>query len=183
MVLAVGVTVTRYALRRQWQLFRPADPEGTGWSLPAALVVLGVATIATAFVSETLVGALRAFAYSAHLSEFFVAFVIVAIIGNATEHGSAVLLARRGRVKLATEIPLASSAQIAVLVIPLIALISWRFTPLALSFRPIELAAMAVAAALPALVLRTGRTTRLSGAILLAAYSALAVAAYLSGDP
>jgi Ca2+:H+ antiporter len=118
-----------------------------------------------------------------HLSEFFVAVVIVAIIGNATEHGSAVLLARRGRVKLATEIPLASSAQIAVLVIPLVALISWRFTPLALSFRPIELAAMAVAAALPALVLRTGRTTRLSGAILLAAYSAIAIACYLSGDP
>ena len=47
---------------------------------------------------------------------------------------------------------------------------------------PVELAAMAVAAALPALVLRTGRTTRLSGAILLAAYSALAVAFYLAGD-
>ena len=73
--------------------------------------------------------------------------------------------------------------QIAGLVIPLIALLSWGFTPLALSFRPIELAAMAVAAALPALVLRTGRTTRLGGAILLAAYSALAVAAYLDGDP
>jgi Ca2+:H+ antiporter len=182
LLLVVCVTVTRYTLRRQWQLFRSGEPEGTGWSLPAALVVLGVATIATAFVSETLVGTLRAFAHTAHLSQFFVAFVIVAIIGNATEHGSAVLLARRGRVKLATEIPLASSAQIAGLVIPLIALISWGFTPLALSFRPVELAAMAVAAALPALVLRTGRTTRLSGAILLAAYSALAVASYLSGD-
>ena len=146
-------------------------------------MVLGAATIATAFVSETLIGALQTFADTAHLSEFFVAFVIVAIVGNATEHGSAVLLARRGRVKLATEIPLASSAQIAGLVIPLVALISWGFTPLALSFRPIELAAMALAAALPALVLRTGRTTRLGGAILLAAYSAVAVAAYLSGDP
>ena len=182
LLLVVSVIVTRYALRRHLQLFRTAEPEGAGWSLPAALVVLGAATIATAFVSETLVGKLRAFAYTAHLSEFFVAFVIVAIVGNATEHGSAVLLARRGRIKLATEIPLASSAQIAGLVIPLIALISWSFTPLALSFRPIELAAMAVAAALPALVLRTGRTTRLSGAILLAAYSALAVACYLSGD-
>ena len=182
LLLVVCVIVTRYALRRHWQLFRPAEPEGAGWSLPAALVVLGAATIATAFVSETLVGALRPFAYAAHLSEFFVAAVIVAIIGNATEHGSAVLLARRGQVKLATEIPLASSAQIAGLVIPLVALISWGFTPLALSFRPVELAAMAVAAALPALVLRTGRTTRLSGAILLAAYSAVAVACYLSGD-
>ena len=183
LLLVVCVIVTRYTLRRHRQLSRPAEPEGTGWSLPAALVVLGVATIATAFVSETLVGKLRAFADTAHLSEFFVAAVIVAIIGNATEHGSAVLLARRGRVKLATEIPLASSAQIAGLLIPLVALISWGFTPLALSFRPVELTAMAVAAALPALVLRSGRTTRLSGAILLAAYSALAAACYLSGDP
>jgi len=183
LLLVVSVTATRYVLRRQWQQFRSAEPEGAGWSLPAALMVLGVATIATAFVSETLIGALQAFASTVHLSEFFVAFVIVAIIGNATEHGSAVLLARRGRVMLATEIPLASSAQIAGLVIPLIALLSWGLTPLALSFRPIELTAMAVATAVPALVLRTGRTTRLSGAILLAAYSALAVASYLSGDP
>jgi Ca2+:H+ antiporter len=182
-LLVVCVIVTRYTLRRQWQLFRSAEPEGTGWSLPSALVVLGVTTIATAFVSETLLGALRAFASAAHLSEFFVAVVIVAIIGNATEHGSAVLLARRGRVKLATEIPLASSAQIAGLVIPLVVIISWAFIPLSLSFRPVELAAMALAAALPSLVLRTGRTTRLGGAILLAAYSALAVAFYLSGDP
>jgi len=182
-LLVVSVIVTRYALRRQWQLFKSAEPEDTGWSLRAALVVLGVATAATAFVSETLIGSLQTFAYKAHLSEFFVAAVIVAIIGNATEHGSAVLLARRGRVTLATEIPLASSAQIAGLVIPLVALISWAFTPLALSFRPVELAAMAVAAALPALVLRTGRTTRLSGAILLVGYSAVAIAFYLAGDP
>jgi Ca2+:H+ antiporter len=182
LLLVVCVIVTRYTLRRQWQLFKSAEPEDTGWPLPTALVVLGAATIATAFVSETLVGELRAFASAAHLSEFFVAAVIVAIIGNATEHGSAVVLARRGRVMLATEIPLASSAQIAGLVIPLVVLISWGFTPLALRFRPVELAAMAVAAVLPALALRTGRTTRLSGAILLAAYSAVAVACYLAGD-
>jgi hypothetical protein len=101
--------------------------------------------------------------------------VIVAIVGNATEHGSAVVLARRGRVKLAVEISMASSAQIAGLLIPLVVLISWAFDPLALSFRPIELVAIAVAAVLPALVLRTGRTTRLGGAVLLFAYSLLVV--------
>src|SRR5262249_30716097 len=69
-LLVVSLIVTRYALRRQWQIFRSAEPEGTGWSLPAALVVLGVATITTAFVSETLISALRAFASTAHLSEF-----------------------------------------------------------------------------------------------------------------
>jgi Ca2+:H+ antiporter len=183
LLLIVRITVTRYALRRQRQLFAAAEPEeDVGWPFPTAIIVLGLVTVATAFVTETLVGTLQAFADAAHLSEFFVAVVIVAIVGNATEHGSAVLLARRGRVKLAVEIPLASSAQIAGLLIPLVALISWGFEPLALSFRPVELMAMGVAAALPALVLRTGRTTRMGGAVLLVAYTALAVAFYLSGD-
>jgi Ca2+:H+ antiporter len=181
LLLIVRVTVNRYALRRQRQLQTPAALEGDGWPLPAALVVLGLATVVTAFVTEALVGTLRAFAQTANLSEFFVAVVIVAIVGNATEHGSAVLLARRGRVKLAVEIPLASSAQIAGLLIPLVALISWGFEPLALSFRPVELTAMATAAALPALVLRPGRTTRVGGVVLLAAYTILAVVFYLSG--
>jgi Ca2+:H+ antiporter len=182
LLLIVRVTVTRYALRRQRQLYASAEPEDVGWPLSAAIVVLGVVTVATALVTETLVGTLRAFADAAHLSEFFVAVVIVAIVGNATEHGSAVLLARRGRVKLAVEIPLASSAQIAGLLIPLVALISWGFEPLALSFRPVELMAMGLAAALPTLVLRTGRTTRVGGGLLLVAYTVLAVAFYLSGD-
>jgi Ca2+:H+ antiporter len=182
LLLIVRVVVTRRALRRQRQLYTPDVIEGGGWPLPAALVVLGAATVVTAFVTETLVGTLRAFADTAHLSEFFVAVVIVAIVGNATEHGSAVLLARRGRVRLAVEISLASSAQIAGLLIPLVALISWGFEPLALSFRPVELVAMGVAAVLPALVLRTGSTTRTGGAILLVAYSVLVGGFYLSGD-
>jgi Ca2+:H+ antiporter len=181
-LLVVRVAVTRRTLRRQRQIYAGVQPERDGWPMPTAIAVLAVVTVVTAFVTETLVGTLRSFADSAGLSEFFVAVVIVAIIGNVTEHGSAVLLARRGRVKLAVEIPLASSAQIAGLVIPLVALVSWGFDPLALSFRPIELVAMAVAAALPAVVLATGRTTRIGGAILLVAYSALVVCFYSSGD-
>jgi Ca2+:H+ antiporter len=182
LLLIVRVALNQYALRRQRQLFTPADPDNGSWPLRNAILVLGGATVVTAFVTETLVGSLRAFADMAHLSEFFVAVVIVAIVGNATEHGSAVLLARRGRVRLAVEIPLASSAQIAGLLLPLVVLISWTFEPLALSFRPVELVAMAVSAALPALVLRTGRTTRIGGAVLLVAYALLVVAFFLSGD-
>ena len=184
-LLAVCAVVTRYALRRHRQIGLAAEPgsgSGDSWPLAAALTVLAVATALTALVSETLVSTLQAFAAAAHLPEFFVAVIIVAIVGNATEHGSAIMLARRGRVKLATEIPLASGAQIAGLVIPLIALISWGWQPLTLSFRPVELTMLAVAAALPALVLRSGRTSRLSGAILLSAYSLLAVTSYLVGD-
>ena len=182
LLLVVRVTVMRYALRRQRQLSTSAELEETGWPLRDALVVLGVATLVTALVTEALVGTLRAFADAAHLSEFFVAAVIVAIVGNATEHGSAVILARRGRVKLAVEIPLASSAQIASLLLPLVVLISWSFEPLALSFRPVELAAMGIAAALPAAVLRPGSTTRIGGGLLLVAYTVVAVAFYLAGD-
>jgi Ca2+:H+ antiporter len=182
LLLIVRVAVNRYALRRQRRLHAPAESEPDGWPFRSALVVLGAATLVTAFVTETLVGTLQVFADRAHLSEFFVVVVIVAIIGNATEHGSAVLLARRGRVKLAVEISLASSAQIAGFLIPVVALISWGFDPLALSFRPVELVAMGIAAVLPAVVLRTGRTTRAGGAILLVVYAALVVAFYLAGD-
>jgi Ca2+:H+ antiporter len=181
-LLIVRVTVTRLELRRQRQLYSSAEPEEGGWPFPTAVGVLGLATVVTALLTETLVGTLQAFADQAHLSEFFVAIVIVAIVGNATEHGSAVLLARRGRVKLAVEIPLASSAQIAGLLIPLVALVSWFFEPLALSFRPIELVAMGAAALLPAIVLAAGRTTRLGGTILLLAYSVLVAAFYLAGE-
>jgi Ca2+:H+ antiporter len=182
-LLAVREVVNRYALQRQRRLFTPAEIPETGWSRRSALVVLGAATVVTALVTDTLVGTLQSFADSAHLSEFFVAAVIVAIVGNVTEHGSAVLLARRGRVSLAAEIPLASSAQIAGVLIPLVALVSWAFDePLAFSFRPVELVAIAIAAALPAIVLRTGRTTRFGGSILLAAYTVLVAAIYLSGD-
>jgi Ca2+:H+ antiporter len=181
-LLVVRVTVTRYSLRRQRQLFTPPELEGEGWPLPTAILVLGLATVVTAFLTETLVGTLQAFADRADLSEFFVAVFIVAIIGNATEHGSAVLLARRGRVTLGIEIPLASSAQIAGLLIPLVALISWGFEPLAFSFRPVELLALGLAAALPALVLRTGSTTRPGGALLLAVYAVLVVCFYIAGD-
>jgi Ca2+:H+ antiporter len=182
LLLIVRVVENHFALRRQRVLYSTAEREPEGWPFRAAVGVLGLASVVTALVTETLVGTLRSFAERAHLSEFVVAVVIVAILGNSTEHGSAVLLARRGRVKLAVEIPLASSAQIAGLLIPLVALISWGFEPLALSFRPVELVAMAVAAALPAVVLSAGRTTRLGGAILLVAYAALAVAFFLAGD-
>ena len=181
-LMIVRVTVTRLALRRQRQLYSSAEPEEGGWPFPTAVGVLGLATVVTALLTETLVGTLQAFADQAHLSEFFVAIVIVAIVGNATEHGSAVLLARRGRVKLAVEIPFASSAQIAGLLIPLVALISWFFEPLTLSFRPVELVAMGAAAFLPAIVLAAGRTTRLGGTILLLAYSVLVAAFYVAGE-
>jgi Ca2+:H+ antiporter len=182
-LLAVRIVVGRRAVRRQRRIQAAADPvQIEGWSLELAVGVLALATLITAFVTETLVGSIDAFANAANLSEFFVAAVIVAIVGNATEHGSAVLLAARGQLRLAAEISLASSAQVAGLLIPVVAILSWAIHPLALSFRPAEMMGIAGATLAAGLVLAPKRTSRAGGALLLAAYVAVGVAFYLVGD-
>jgi Ca2+:H+ antiporter len=159
------------------------EPAEGGWSLPVALAALGVATAGTAIVSEILVHSLEAFAHAAHLSEFFIAAVIVAIVGNAAEHGGAVVIARTGKMRLATEIAISSSAQVGLLVVPAIMLLSLAFAhPLALSFRWIELAGMAGAVGLVAATVWDGRSKRWEGAVLVAAYAAAAVGFLLAGN-
>ena len=78
------------------------------------------------------------------LGEFFIAIVIVAIVGNAAEHGGAIVIAKRGNTRLATEIAIVSSMQVAVFVAPAVALLSWIVgRGLPLSFRLVEVATMA----------------------------------------
>ncbi len=136
----------------------------------------------TAFVAEALVGSLETFADKAGLSEFFVSAVIVAIVGNAAEHGGAVVVAAKGNIKLAAEIALSSSAQVAVFLIPAVALLSWAIDPLALSFRPIEIGTLGAAVVFTALVLWGGKSSRFRGGLLTAAYVAAAVSFYFAGD-
>jgi Ca2+:H+ antiporter len=85
-------------------------------------------------------------------------------------------------VELATEIALASSAQVAAFLIPVVALVSWAIHPLSLSIRPVELLALAGATLLAGVVLARARTTQAGGAVLLGAYAGLAIAFYLAGD-
>ncbi|MCZ2112204.1 MAG: cation transporter, partial [Dehalococcoidia bacterium] len=121
-------------------------------------------------------------AHRAGLSDFFVAAVIVAIVGNAAEHGGAVIVAHRGKIKLAAEIALSSAAQVAVFLIPVVALLSWLIDPLALGFRAVEMAALAGSLALAALVLWGGRSSRLRGGILVIGYLAVAAVFFAAGD-
>jgi Ca2+:H+ antiporter len=179
-LLVLYLVVTTVGVRRREP--HESTSEG-GWSLPVALVALGVATAATAVISEILVHSLQAFAEAANLSEFFIAVVIVAIVGNAAEHGGAVVIARRGKMKLATEIAVSSSAQVGLLVIPAVALVSFASEhPLALAFRPIELIAMGGAAAFVAFVIRDGRSRRWEGLLLIGVYAALVVWFLAAGD-
>jgi Ca2+:H+ antiporter len=184
-LLVAYVAYTVWSLRRHHQRHAQSGAEaGAGsWNLSLALAVLAVATTATALVSEVMVHSLHAFADAAGLSEFFIAAVIVAIVGNAAEHGGAVVIARRGKMRLATEIAISSSAQVAVLLVPTIALISFAFAhPLTLAFRPIELAAMGGAAAFVAWVIRDGRSRRWEGVLLISVYAVMALAFLAAGD-
>src|ERR687897_3226355 len=181
-LLIVYVAVTWYSLRRHRTLHVASDEEIQGWSLRAAMGVLARATVVTAFVAEILVGSLEVFAEKAGLSEFFVAAVIVAIVGNAAEHGGAVVVAFRGKIALAAEIALASAAQVAVFLIPAVALLSWLIDPLSLSLRPGEIAALGGSLLLTVAVLFSGNSSRARGAILLGGYAVVATAFFLAGD-
>ncbi len=181
-LLVVYLCATWYSLRRHSALHLPNDDGVEGWSLMTALVALGIATVATALVAEVLVGSLEAFAEKVGLSDFFVAAVIVAIVGNAAEHGGAIVVAHRGKIALAGEIALSSAAQVAVFLIPAVALLSWLIDPLSLSFRPVEIAALAGGVAFTSIVLWGGRTSRARGTALLLGYAVVVVAFFVAGD-
>jgi Ca2+:H+ antiporter len=182
-LLVVYIAVTWYSLRRHRGLHQAqAEVDTRAWPLWVALAVLGVATLVTAVIAEILVGALDEFADSAGLSDFFVAAVIVAIVGNAAEHGGAVVVAYRGQIRLAAEIALASSAQVAVFLIPAVGLLAWLIEPLALSFRVVELVVLAASVAVTALLLADGHSSRGKGVILIGTYVAAAAAFFVAGD-
>ena len=181
-LLIVYVAVTAYMLRRHRTVHLSTDEEISGWSFKASLAVLGAATVVTALVAETLVGSLEEFAHKAGLSDFFVAAVIVAIVGNAAEHGGAVIVAYRGKIKLAAEIALSSSAQVAVFLIPAVTLLSWLIDPLALGFRKVEIGALALSLGVVMVTIWGGMSSRFRGALLIVAYIGVAAMFFVAGD-
>jgi Ca2+:H+ antiporter len=182
LLLLLYVGVTWWQLRRHRRLHEPAESSEGVWSLSRSIGVLAVATVATALIAEILVGSIETFAEKAHLSDFFVAAVIVAIVGNAAEHGGAVVVAYRGKVRLAAEIALSSGAQVAVFLIPAVALLSWAIEPLALSFRPVELGALGGSVLVVAALFFDRRSSHWNGTALILLYAGVAFAFYLSGD-
>jgi Ca2+:H+ antiporter len=108
--------------------------------------------------------------------------VIIAIVGNAAEHGGAVVVSHRGKVRLAAEIALSSGAQVAVFLIPAVALLSWAISPLALSFRPIEIAALGASALVVGTFFIDRRSSRRDGVGLILLYAVVAVAFFIAGD-
>ena len=112
--------------------------------------------------------------------EFFIAVVIVAIVGNAAEHGGAIVIAHRGNTTLATEIAVTSSMQVALFVTPAVCLLSALVgRGLPLSFRRSRSSPMAAAAAFATIVIWDGRSRRWEGFLLVGVY-VLAVAMFFA---
>jgi Ca2+:H+ antiporter len=146
-------------------------------SSPALPVVtLGLVTALTAIVSEALVGAIEPVAEQVGLNPFFIGLIILPIIGNAAEHSSAVTFALRNRMEVSMAITAGSSIQVALLVTPVLVLISWLVGhPLDLLFAPFELAILALVTGIFALVSLDGESTWIEGMQLCVFYLIVAL--------
>ena len=76
------------------------------WSLGQSIAVLTGATVAIAWLSEILVGAIEPSAHELGLSNIFVGVFVVAILGNAAEHATAITAAMKNRMDLSLSLPL-----------------------------------------------------------------------------
>lgn len=151
------------------------------WSIGKSVAVLLAATIGVAVVSEWLVGAVEVAAHSLGMNDVFVGVIVVAIVGNAAEHSTAVLVAWKNRMDLSVQIAVGSSIQVALFVAPVLvfaSLLMGHATPLDLHFTLLEVAAVVLSVAITALVCHDGESNWLEGVMLLALYLILALAFY-----
>ena len=142
------------------------------WSVRKGLAVLGLATVAVAWMSEILVAAIEPAAKDLGLSSLFVGVFVVAIIGNAAEHSTAILAALRNRMDLSLTIAIGSSVQIALFVAPVLVLVSLAVgpAPMDISIRPGLILCVVLSVLIAAPVAGDGESNWLKGVALLAVY-------------
>jgi Ca2+:H+ antiporter len=181
-LLVLYLAVTTVNIRRAVRTHRAEGPDASddAWSLRRGVLVLALATVATAVISRLLTGTIEQFSAQTGLGEFFSAAIIIAIVGNAAEHGGAVVVAARGNVELATEIGLSSSAQVATFVIPAVVLLSLGLNPMPMTFRPIEFIGYAAAVVVPAVLLGRGQASRGRGVVLAVTYGIVGVLFFIA---
>jgi Ca2+:H+ antiporter len=170
-----------FSLRTHRDVFNPPAEEaheGEPWSVRRSVLMLALAGVAVAVMSEILVHSISDAASSIGLTQFFVGAIVVAIVGNAAEHWVAVLVARKDKMDLAVNIAIGSSAQIALFVAPLLVFASFVIgpAPLALVFNGFELGGIFLAVLIASHVTREGESTWFEGVQLLAVYAVLALA-------
>jgi Ca2+:H+ antiporter len=146
------------------------------WSVPQSLFVLIIATSLVALMSEFLVGAVEAARAALGLTEVFVGVIVIAVIGNAAEHSTAVFMAMKNRMGLSLGIAVGSSLQIALFVAPVLVFFSYLFGhPMDLEFTLPEIVAVIVAVHLIFQINGDGETNWLEGVQLLSVYLILGI--------
>ncbi|MBL8146792.1 MAG: calcium/proton exchanger [Anaerolineae bacterium] len=155
----------------------PVETHKAKWTLPFAAVVLLLATVGTALVSEALVGAVEPVTEQIGLSQIFVGLILIPLVGNVAEHLVAVQAAIKNKMELSMAISLGSSIQVALFVAPVLVFISLLFGErLLLVFNNFELIALIGAAIIAAFIAQDGESNWLEGAMLLAVYLIIAFA-------
>lgn len=146
------------------------------WGMKRAAIVLAATTALVALMSEFLVGAIEQARARLGLTEVFVGVIVVAIIGNAAEHSSAVLMARRNKMDLSIGIALGSSMQIALFVAPVLIFASYLFgRPMHLEFSIPEVVAVIASIIIVEQVTNDGESNWIEGVQLLSVYAILAI--------
>jgi Ca2+:H+ antiporter len=158
-----------------------ASPHRPEWSRRTSLLVLLVATIGVAVMSELLLGSVEEAAAALGMNPVFIGVIVVAVIGNAAEHATAVRVAMKNKMDLAFHIAVGSSLQIALFVAPVLvfaSLLMGHPQPLDLHFTPLELVAVMASILALALISFDGESHWMEGVMLLAVYLIFALAFY-----
>lgn len=153
------------------------DCEQETWSTGKSMLVLAIATAAIAWVSEILVGSVEHAAEAFGMTRVFIGVIVVAIVGNAAEHGSAVQAALRNRMDLSLGISMGSSIQIALFVAPVLVFASYAIGPhpMDLVFSPAEVLAIGLSVLIMGQVAADGESNWMEGVQLLAVYAILGI--------
>jgi Ca2+:H+ antiporter len=179
-LLAVYAAGLVFAFTTNRDPLRPAGHLDTRLSRASALILLGAATVLTTIEAEILVSTLEPAMRQFGMTDLFAGVIVIALVGNAAEHYSAVSAARANDMTLAFEISVGSSAQIALVVAPVLVLLStWMGRPMSLVFNAFEIAAIGLSVGIAALVALDGESNWLEGFQLLGVYLIFGAAFYL----
>jgi len=190
-LIVVYIANLVYSLVTHRDVFSDCDetqvPEIThdAWPMWKILGILVGATIITAVEAELVSGALEATSTSLGVTTFFLGVTVLAVVGNAAEYVSAVYFARKNRMDLSLNITVGSTIQIALLVAPVLVLVSYFMGhPMNLVFgNPLELIAIAGVAFAVNAIAHDGETTWFEGVLLLAVYVLLGMAFFFITPP
>jgi Ca2+:H+ antiporter len=151
------------------------------WSMKKSIAILAGSTAMVAWMSEILVGSVEATAHALRMPQVFIGVIVVAIVGNAAEHSTAILVAMKNRMDLALSIAIGSSIQIALFVAPVLIFASYFIgpQPMDLLFTSAEILAIVLAVWITHQICSDGLSNWIEGVQLLAVYILLGIVFYL----